>query len=479
MDITLLPAIEQARMIRRGELTAVELLEAVSERYQQVNHHVNAVVVTQWEQARRRAEAADRALRESADIGALHGVPITVKESFDWYGTASTFGNVKYADNYPARNAILVDRLLAAGANLYGKTNVPENLSDSQAFNDIYGTTSNPWDIERVPGGSSGGSAVAVATGMAAMELGSDVAGSLRNPAHFCGVFAHKPTYGAVPMQGHAPPGKPAEVDMLVAGPLARTADDLVAGMSVLTGRDPMREERDLSQFRVAFMFRSTYAQQDPELVDQLQSAVDDLARRGVHVREAGPDFDADQAYEDSLLLLRAATSSAMDPEDIASLRPLARRFDEGHRDRQAFLAKGTTLSAAAWRELDESRTQNRRRWASFFDDYDVLLCPAANSAAGRHDHSPERFDARRTDAEGNPVMREERLYWAMFSGAAYLPSTIVPAGTTGSGMPCGIQIVAPHDQDHVSLAFAQHWEREICAYTPPPALATWSGAPN
>ena len=192
MDVTLRSAREQARLIREGEMSARELLDAVLDRYQRHNPAVNAVVVTRIDQARSRAAEADAALARGDVWGPLHGVPMTIKEVFDWVGTPSTWGWPELADYRPDHNAVAVDRLLAAGAVIYGKTNVPIHLSDWQSYNDIHGATNNPWDLSRTPGGSSGGSAAALATGMAGLELGSDIGASIRNPAHYSGVSTRR-----------------------------------------------------------------------------------------------------------------------------------------------------------------------------------------------------------------------------------------------------------------------------------------------
>jgi amidase len=226
--IMLRTASELAAMVRRGEVAPSELLEHAITRCERHNPTVNAVIVTRIDEARAHAAVLDAEAVGGSFRGPLHGVPMTIKEAYDWADTPSTWGNVAWRDNVPGTDAVTVQRLLDAGAVIYGKTNVPFMLGDWQSFNDIYGTTNNPWDLSRVPGGSSGGSAVALATGMAALELGSDIGASIRNPAHYCGVFGHKPTMSLVPFEGHVVPGMLPEVDISVCGPLARSAADLV-----------------------------------------------------------------------------------------------------------------------------------------------------------------------------------------------------------------------------------------------------------
>ena len=199
------------------------------------NPTINAIIFTQIEKARERAKAADTALARGEVWGELHGLPMTIKECFDWVGTPSTWGNPIYKDNYPKTDAVTVQRLEGAGAIIFGKTNVPLMLADWQSFNVIYGTTNNPWDLTRAPGGSSGGAAAALAAGLTGLEIGSDIGSSIRNPAHYCGIFGHKPTYGIVPCQGHAIPGDFTPTDINVCGPLARSTEDLAIALDVLT----------------------------------------------------------------------------------------------------------------------------------------------------------------------------------------------------------------------------------------------------
>jgi len=185
------PALSLASKIRRREISALELLEFYLQRVEKYNPSLNAVILIQREKAQQRAKSADTALARGEVWGPLHGVPMTVKERFDWVGSPSTWENPVYKHNYPQRDAVAVERLQAAGAVIFGKTNVPLMLADWQSFNEIYGTTNNPWDLTRVPGGSSGGAAAALAAGLTGLELGSDIGASIRNPAHYCGVFGH------------------------------------------------------------------------------------------------------------------------------------------------------------------------------------------------------------------------------------------------------------------------------------------------
>src|SRR5438034_5287797 len=260
--------------IRDRRIGCLELLDLFVARAEQYNPALNAIVAWQVDAARERARAADAALVRGEVWGPLHGLPMTVKESFNVAGLPSTWGNLLWKHNTAADNAVLVERLLAAGVVIYGKTNVPLMLQDAQSYNEVYGTTNNPWDRARGPGGSSGGEAAALAAGLSALGAGSDIAGSLRNPAHYCGIYAHKPSWGLIPTRGHSPAGALTPTDISVVGPMARHAEDLDLAMRVLAGPDepthgawrvelpPPRRKR-LGDFRVAVWTQSALCEID------------------------------------------------------------------------------------------------------------------------------------------------------------------------------------------------------------------------
>src|ERR1700730_6848241 len=238
LDTPFQSARELASQIRRKKIGCAELLELYLARVAKYNPALNAIIATDLEGARKRARAADRALARKQPWGPLHGLPMTIKESYDVVGMPTTRGVPELKDNFPSHNALAVDRLLAAGVVLFGKTNVPIHLADYQSYNAIYGTTNNPWDLSRAPGGSSGGSAAALAAGLTGLEAGSDIGSSIRNPAHYCGVFGLKPTLGVASPKGQALPGTHADADISVIGPLARGAADLDLALDVMAGPD-------------------------------------------------------------------------------------------------------------------------------------------------------------------------------------------------------------------------------------------------
>src|SRR6185312_4145358 len=288
-DLPFRSALELAAEIRAKRIGCRELLELYLKRVERYNGKLNAVIATTLESARQRADAADEALARGEVWGPLHGVPLTVKESYDVAGLPTTWGVPEFKNSSAARNALAVDRLLAAGAVLFGKTNVPLMLADWQSYNAIYGTTSNPWDTSRTPGGSSGGSAAALAAGLTGLEAGSDIGSSLRNPAHYCGVYAHKPSWGVVSPRGHALGGRVSATDISVIGPLARSAADLEVALAAMAGPDEVdgagwrlelpkpRQER-LADFRVAVLLSVPHAEVDRAVQAGVQSVAETLA---------------------------------------------------------------------------------------------------------------------------------------------------------------------------------------------------------
>ncbi len=473
-------ASELAAMIRDREIGCLELLDHYLSRVEQYNPALNAIIWMDVDNARTRARAADAALAKGEIWGPLHGVPMTIKESYDVAGSPTTWGIPEMKDNIAAKNALSVDRMLAAGVVLFGKTNVPLNLADWQSFNAIYGTTNNPWNTELTPGGSSGGSAAALAAGLTGIDSGSDIGASIRNPAHYCGVFGLKPTYGILPTRGHALPGVVTSADISAIGPLARSAEDLGLALDAMAGPDPLEADgwrlelpapkrTTLKDFRVAVKLSDPNSEVDGEYADRLQAVADALAKAGATVSDtAHPDIDTRRAHEVYVLLLRAATSGRMSPEVYARSLQIAEETSADDTSYLARMSRGNTLRHRDWLPLHNERTQMRISWAGFFEDWDILLCPAAASAAWPHDQEGERHD-RTIDVNGHPVPTTDQLFWAGISGVVYLPSTVSPAGLTASGLPVGAQAIAPHLHDRTAIEFSRLLAQEIGGFVAPP----------
>ncbi len=469
-----------AEAVRRREVGCVELLDLYVERCRRLGPLLNAVILMDQDRAYYDAEQADAALERGAELGPLHGVPMTVKESFDVRGLPTTWGLPDQQDHRAERDALAVERFRRAGAIVFGKTNVPTLLADWQTFNPIYGTTNNPWDRGRSPGGSSGGAAAALAAGLTGLEAGSDIGGSIRNPAHYCGVYGHKPTFGMCSPWGHSLGGRVSPTDISVIGPLARSAFDLEVALGVMAGPDevdgaswqlaPPAEPRDrLDQFKVAVMLTDPVAEVDRGVADRLQALADFLTHQGCRIDpHARPALDTEEVQEVFLGLLRAATSSRIGEADFESQVELAGRLPADDRGYLARAARANTMRHRDWLELNERRHRMRRAWAAFFADTDLLLCPAAASAAFPHDQALQRHE-RTVEVNGQRLPATAQLFWAGYSGLAYLPSTVAPNGTTPQGLPVGVQIVAPHGHDLRAIRFAQLLERAWCAFVPPP----------
>jgi len=473
-------ATELSGKIRDRRIGCVELLDYYLARAELYNPALNAIVVWQADQARERARAADTALARGERWGLLHGIPMTVKESFNVAGLPTTFGNPLWKDNIAAGNAFLIDRLLQAGAVVFGKTNVPYMLADAQSYNDIYGTTNNPWDATRSPGGSSGGEAATLAAGLSALGAGSDIAGSLRNPAHCCGVYAHKPTWGLISTRGHAPPGIVTPTDISVVGPMARHAEDLDLALRALVAPDllqraawrielPAPRRRRLSEFRVAVWASSPLCRIDTSVSDVFDRAIEAIQRAGAAVdASARPAIDDEEHHRLFKLLLRAATASRLRDEDFARQQQIAATLTDDDNSDRAAVARGATVAHRAWGNANEVRTKLRYTWHDFFNRFDVLLTPVAATAAFPHDRNPNR-DERTVKVNGKSVPYAEQLFFAGLASLSYLPATAAPIGLSAEGLPVGLQIVGPEGEDPTTIEFARLLAAEIGGFVPPP----------
>ena len=469
-----------ASLVRGRKIGCLELLDHYLKRIERYNPKLNAIVAMDIPSARKRARAADRALAKGEVWGPLHGVPMTIKESFDVVGMPTTWGLPELKDNRPGTNALAVARYIRAGATLFGKTNVPAWLADWQSYNAIYGTSNNPWDIAKVPGGSSGGSAAALAAGLTAMEVGSDIGASIRNPAHYCGVYGHKPTYGLCPPRGQALPGRVAQGDISVIGPMARSADDLAIGLSVMAGPDeidgrgyrlalPLPTKTDFKAFRIAIMLDDSNAEVDREVQDQIQKFADFLAMKKTKLSDkARPLIDTGRANYIYIMLLRAATSGRQTAGEFTKNLEIAKTLKPGDESYFARMTRANTMSHRDWLAFNEERHKMRWKWHEFFKEYDFLLCPAASSVAFPHDHEGERYQ-RSVVVNGRKVPTTDQLFWAGYPCVAYLPSTVAPIGFSKAGLPIGVQIVGPQFGDRDCIHFAKMIEKSYHAFVAPP----------
>ena len=442
--------------------------------------------VTSTEHERARARPTPR-LAAGELWGPLHGVPITVKESFDVTGLPTTRGFEALRHHIATRPAVAVQRLLDAGAIVFGKTNVPVALADWQSFNPIYGTTNNPWHTGRTPGGSSGGSAAALAAGFTALELGTDIGASIRNPAHYCGVWGHKPTWGVVPLEGQQRPDDVCidALDIGVAGPMARSAQDLALAMDILAGSPPQAfgpmgwspfAWRDAgvppARMRVAVIADDAVAEVDASVRDAIHALAQHLRAQGLTVSEvdAARPVDSQECWDVYVHLLRAATGARAGDADYAAAQAQAARHDKASRDFPAWHWHGSTLSHREWVQYDERRAAMRRQWASFFEPWDLLICPIATTPAFAHMHEGARWE-RMVSVNGRDQPSTQALFWAGYSGLVGLPATAIPLGLSPEGLPVGAQIVGPAFGDPVCLRMAAWLEQTYRAFVAPPGL--------
>lgn len=473
-------AAELTRALRRKDVSSLELLEHLLARTAQSNARINAIVHVDAERARERARAADAALARGESWGALHGLPITIKDSFEVAGMPCTSGAPELAKHVPARSATAAQRLIDAGAVVFGKTNLPLYAGDFQSFNAVYGTTNNPWDPTRGPGGSSGGSAAALAAGLTGFELGSDIGGSIRNPAHYCGVYGLKTSHGIVPMRGHipGPPGTLAEGDLGVAGPMGRSAADLALGLDVLAGPDaldatawqlvlpPPRTLR-LGDARVGVWLEDPLGPVDAEVGDVLQRAVDAIAKAGATIDAKTRPVDAAEQHRTYTQLLNAVMGAGMPPEVLARMDAAAAALPKSEDGQAAHTVRGMALRHREWLGMNERRTRLRGQWADYFREHDVLLCPIMPTAAFPHDQREMSQRTMRIDGKDEPYFQ---LFWAGHAVNAYLPAAVAPVGRTRGGLPVGIQIVGPYLEDRTPIAFAAQLADVLGGFTPPPA---------
>lgn len=485
-EIVLLPASDLVALLRKRAIGSEELLKLYLDRVDHLNPQINAVVVLDIERALLAARDADHRLARGDTAGALLGLPMTVKETYEVEGLKTTCGLPMLANHTSSSDAASVARLRTQGAVIFGKTNVPTGGADHQTSNPIYGLTRNPWALDRTPGGSSGGSAAALAAGLSGLELGSDIGGSIRIPAHFCGVFGHKASYGAISTLGHIPPmpGALREPELAVAGPLARSARDLDLMMTLLTGPStdgsssrsvplPPRRCEKLSDFRISIWSHDLPYAASTETVAALQALAGDLQRAGAKVNEtARPALDPHQSFDIYLRTLFSIVLGGqpfgLDPEKKSALPADALRFNR-------IFEESSRLSQAGWQVLDEARAGLRALWENFFQSWDVLVVPVLPTTAFHHDLSGEGIEAqlyRRRQVDDRDIVYLEQLAWPSLATVSNLPATVVPTPRGAGALPLGLQLIGPYRGDRTVIRLAELLERELGYVAVPPPLA-------
>ena len=468
------------------KVSAAELLEQSIARIEAHDGEVNAVVVRDFDRAREAAAAADAALARG-ERRPLLGIPMTVKEAINVAGLPTTWG-IPGTEAIEVRDdAVVIQRMKAAGAIIIGKTNVPMQLADWQSYNAIYGVTRNPWDLDLTPGGSSGGSAAALAAGYVSLELGTDMGGSLRVPAHCCGVFAHKPTHGLVPMRGVAPPGAPSlptghGVDFAVVGPMARSADDLSLALDVLAGPDevqaagyrlalPAARHASLSDFRVLVLDTHPLAPTSQEVRAALHRFADKLDRSGCKLSSSSPLMpDLTVVATTFTKLLMSFFGADMPAAAYRDLQGRAAQLGPDDHNSAATHLRGLVMTHREWIHADRVRAGIANQWRQLFREWDVVICPVWATPAFAHDHSD--MNCRRMRVDGVEVGYAEQSLWITLASLADLPATAMPIGLCESGLPIGVQIIGPYLEDRTTLAVAELAEREFGGFVAPPAFS-------
>jgi amidase len=491
LDIATATAAELTQAIRDRQLSSRELLGELLARAERVNPALNAIVAWDVERAMAGAKAADDAIAQGEPAGPLHGLPMTVKDTWETAGLVTTSGAAEFASNVPAADALGVSRLRQAGAVIFGKTNTPAYAGDWQTYNDVYGRTNNPWDISRTAGGSSGGAAAAVAAGITPLEFGSDIGGSIRNPSHFNGVYGLKPSWGVVPVRGHipGPPGSLLTVDVGVAGPIARSVADLRTAFGVLAGPlpedaaawrldfDPGTDLTDVGRLRVASLFGE--GSEVLPIASDVRASLDTFAARlsaaGVRLDQARlpvPLSDALATWRDVTMPIfgagmpdaEFATLSAL--EDVSGDDPVLIT-------RRAMASRFRDVLAAT-----ERRQGQRMAWAEFFRDYDVALAPVMPVAAFPHD-TDRPIDERLIDVDGLPISHHTAAAWLCAIGVVLLPVVTLPTGLTKTGLPVGVQVIGPFLSDLRLLRIAELLDAAGGVGFGPPPLAEDQAIPS
>ena len=455
-------------------ISARELLDAHVARNDKLAKPINAVTVTDLDRARKDAQAIDDSRAKGESLGALAGLPMTIKDGYDVENMPATAGFPPFAER--AKNcadAELVARSRAAGAVLWGKTNVPVFLSDWQSFNQIYGTTNNPYDTTRVPGGSSGGAAAALAAGITPLEIGSDIGGSLRVPANYCGVCALKTTWGQLPMRGHVPPppGIDSEVDLGVGGPMARNVADLKLLWNVLNKSD-QAVPRPVKGARIAVWDEDALLPLSGDVKAAVARAADALDKQGANVETIKAPVDTRELLVNYMWLLISIISAGL-PEatlnEIGKTREADEKAFAASRDpwSQELNRLATTARAGEIAQAQRARQALKDQMKPFFRDYDAVVMPITPGTAFKHDHS-EPFHARRLDIDGRPTPYPTMLGWIALATALHLPALAVPAGRSTTGLPVGVQIVGPWKGEDRLFDFAGLVEESLGGFSPP-----------
>ena len=475
-------ATEMSEALKARQVSAVELAQDAIAQIEKHDGQVNAICVRDFERGLDAARSADAALARG-EIRPLLGIPMTVKESFNVAGLPTTWGFPAQKDFVAAEDALAITRVKDAGAVILGKTNVPIGLGDWQSYNDIYGTTGNPFDLGRTPGGSSGGSSAALAAGYGALSLGSDIGGSLRVPGHYCGIYAHKPTLYLAASRGHvAPPFPPLPPtrDLSVIGPMARCAADLSLTLDVIAGPDPWHEgvgyrlalpparHTALKDFRILVLDTHPLIGTAASVRGAVETLAENLTKAGAAVSRTSPLLpdlaDGARLYMRILIALLEASSPA---DAYAATQDRAAKLDPTDFSLAAERLRGAVLTHRDWLAADAGRNRLRAQWRALFAQFDAVICPVMPTPAYPHDHEPNQ-NKRVLDIDGQAYPYVDQLVWPGIATLPGLPATAIPVAMSSDGLPIGLQIVGPWLEDRTPLKLAELIEQAFGGFVAP-----------
>lgn len=474
-DLLDLDATAQLSALSSGRVSAVDLLKAALGRHEQTHAKINAVVAADLERALERARAIDDHRARGDSLGPLAGLPMTIKDTMDVSGMPASSGLDAYRHRV-AEDATAVAHARRAGAVIWGKTNIPVLAADWQSYNRLYGTSNNPWDQTRTTGGSSGGAAAALAAKVTALEIGSDIGGSLRVPANFCGVFSHKPTWGLVTQHGHVPPapGSWSERDLNVIGPMARSARDLRLLLSLIADSPvaATAPQANLRETKVGLWLDDPRLPLDPEARVVIEAFAKQLEEVGAKVELISSPVNVEILLHAYMTLLGGVLAEDMPAGQIRAMemiRPFASRALK--RGASPFSTSAMAMAYTArhreWTAADAVRMRLMHEMEGVFENFDVILAPVTPVPAFPHDHSP--FNKRRLKlSDGETIPYTTMLGWIGLATACRLPATVVPAGRTGAGLPVGVQLIGPHGGDSRTLSVAQAIDADVRGFEAP-----------
>ena len=485
--------VQAVAALRDRVISARELTEHCFSRIKRCEPAINAFVTLAEEQASQSAAAADEALAANRSLGPLHGLPIMIKDQFATAGIRTTSGSKILKKYTPPYDAVAVGRLREAGAIILGKTNLPEFAWDHQTYNEVAGATNNPWDATKTPGGSTGGGAAALAAGLGFLELGSDVGGSIRNPAHFCGIYGLKPTLELVPTDGSFPSPlgrsglrRAQLIDLPVAGPMARSAEDLKIALMTIAGppptdsvayqwRLPPPRQTRLSDYRIGYLLDDPFCPVSSEVRAPLETAISLLREQGVKLVEGWPKgISAMAAYENYYRLL--AGFSSLDARHYVTTPAFLEAAEGSHYHAEAKLwDEGLRLSHREWLDQNSLRMRSRLMWQQYFEEFDAFLMPTSFTAAFAHDPitpgSGVTFWERTIDTGDGPRSYHELNRWISMATLTGCPAVTAPVGKTADGLPVGIQIMGPYLEDGTPIDLAVRMAELMGGFDAPPGF--------